>query len=170
MVKPTFNKSKYSIQDEYYTQAKDVELIVPHLNKDWKIWCPFDTEQSEFVKVLKAHNFQVCYSHIDIRGGDFFKLVNQFFDYDCIVSNPPYSIRNEILEILFEKKIKFALFISEQGIFESKRYDLFKNNKFEILVPRKRAKFNNPYGNWQTPPFKTNYYCSQVLKQQIIFE
>lgn len=165
----TFNKANYKVQDEYYTQRKDVDLIIPYLKKEWTIWCPFDKKDSEFVKALLENNFKVIYTHIQIGGGDFFKLIDKV-KFDCIVSNPPYSLKNEILSLLFARKIKFALFCNEQGMFEGIRYDLFKNNDFEMLIPRKRAKFNNPYGNQSSPPFKTNYYCSGVLPKKICWE
>lgn len=40
--------------DEWYTRPQDVELILPYLKKRGykKILCPFDKEDSAFVKVL----------------------------------------------------------------------------------------------------------------------
>lgn len=38
--------------DECYTPRYVVEEILPYIPKDKTIWCPFDTEASEFVKVL----------------------------------------------------------------------------------------------------------------------
>lgn len=41
--------------DEQYTPRKTVEMLLPHIQhlKDKTIWCPCDTEESEFVQVLK---------------------------------------------------------------------------------------------------------------------
>lgn len=38
--------------DECYTPRYVVEEILPYIPKDKTIWCPFDTESSELVKVL----------------------------------------------------------------------------------------------------------------------
>ena len=59
--------------DEYYTLEKSVEMIIPHLkSKGFKtIWCPFDTSESNFVKILKKE-FNVIHSHI-FTGEDFFE-------------------------------------------------------------------------------------------------
>ena len=59
--------------DEQYTPYYAVELIIPYIQhfKDKIIWCPCDTEESEFVKVLKENGFNVVNSHIDL-GQDFF--------------------------------------------------------------------------------------------------
>lgn len=45
---------KTSKTDEYYTPTYAVNVILPYISKFKHIWCPFDTEDSEFVKVLKA--------------------------------------------------------------------------------------------------------------------
>ena len=44
--------------------------IVKYLPKDKIIWCPFDKEDSEFVKVLTEQGYKVVYSHIE-NGQDF---------------------------------------------------------------------------------------------------
>ena len=40
--------------DEQYTPRYGVEVLLPHIQhlKDKIIWCPFDREDSQFVKVL----------------------------------------------------------------------------------------------------------------------
>lgn len=59
--------------DEYYTQKYEVDIIVPFLKKRGfkKIWCPFDTVNSEFVKTLGLSGFSVYNGHIS-SGHDFF--------------------------------------------------------------------------------------------------
>src|SRR4030065_2548426 len=53
--------------DEQYTPKYGVEVLLPHIQhlKDKIIWCPFDKEDSEFVKVLTENGFKVVYSHIE---------------------------------------------------------------------------------------------------------
>ena len=63
---------KTSKSDEYYTPAYAVQVIVPYLmDKGFKhIWCPFDKEHSEFVKILKEKGFNITFGHIE-TGQDF---------------------------------------------------------------------------------------------------
>lgn len=58
----------FSKNDEWYTPAYAVYPIIQFLKPESVIWCPFDTAESEFVKVLKKHNFKVIFSHI-LSGG-----------------------------------------------------------------------------------------------------
>ena len=52
------------------------------------IWCPFDKEESWFVKLISEKN-KVIYSHID-NGQDFYNY-EPTEHWDCIISNPPFS-------------------------------------------------------------------------------
>jgi len=60
----------YKKQDEYYTPAYLVEKIVPYLKKAniHRVLCPFDNEDSEFVRVLSQNGFVVDYS-TTLNGG-----------------------------------------------------------------------------------------------------
>ena len=55
--------------DECYTPDYGVTPILKYIPKDAKVWCPFDTAESEFVKQI-SQTHSVEYSHID-EGKDF---------------------------------------------------------------------------------------------------
>ena len=73
--------------DEWYTPLERVKTIEKYIPKDVTIWCPFDTEQSYFVKQLGGAR-TIVHSHIQ-DGRDFFTYTPSEH-FDCIVSNPPY--------------------------------------------------------------------------------
>ena len=50
--------------DEKYTPRYAVLPIIKYLSQKARVWCPFDTEHSEFVLALKEHKFKVVHSHI----------------------------------------------------------------------------------------------------------
>ena len=56
--------------DECYTPDYGVEPILKYIPEGATVWCPFDTEESEFVKQISKQN-EIVYSHI-ITGRDFF--------------------------------------------------------------------------------------------------
>lgn len=157
--------------DEYYSPENAVEMILPVLRKHRfkKIWCPFDTAESNFVKLL-SKEFEVIHGHI-ATGQDFFSYTTPPSDVECVISNPPFSKRDGIFKKLYEWNIPFALIMNMNGIFDSKkRYEIFKDRQVEFLVPKGRMKFFMPDGDSKNSPnFQSIYICSQMLDRQIVF-
>lgn len=90
------------------------------------IWCPFDTKESFYVKVLRENGCEVIYSHIydeDFRNqADFFEAINDLsFHPDYISSNPPYSKKTEVLETLFKSPYKFAMLLGWLGFSKAQK-------------------------------------------------
>ena len=161
---------KKGVTDEWYTPTSAVESILPLLPIGKRIWCPFDTEESNFVKTLRNNGYKVECSHI-IDGKDFFKYEPD--KWDIIVSNPPYSIRNEILRRAFEFEKPFALLMNTNGIFDSKiRWDMFSKNNFTLFYLKGRVNYMKEYGKKEksSPPFQSAYICSGLANKCIIFQ
>jgi hypothetical protein len=55
--------------DEIYTPAYAVKVLLPHLKPNSKILCPFDMAHSEYVKVLSNAGHLVYYPHLELGGG-----------------------------------------------------------------------------------------------------
>jgi len=156
--------------DEWYTPASAVYPIIKFLNKDVVIWCPFDTNESNFVKVLQDGGYTVVYSHIE-QGQDFFEYEPE--KWDILVSNPPYSIRNDILDKCFSFNKPFALLMNTNGLFDSKiRYDLFKQKDFTLFYLRGRVNYMKEYGliEKSSPPFQSAYICNNLFTEKIVFQ
>lgn len=155
-LKRSFNKN-----DELYTPKILVDIIIPYIPKDKVIWCPFDTDSSEFVLSLKENNFKVEYSHI-INGKDFFKYEPN--KWDIAVSNPPFSIKKEVFERLFSLKKPFAMIMNIMAINYQEIGNLFYENPIQMLIPDKKVSFD---GN--TSSFCSGYVCKDLLPKDLIF-
>ena len=159
--------------DEFYTPKYAVKPIIKYLKSKRfnTIWCPFDTNESWFVKLLKEEGFNVINSHIKTNQNFFEMTIPKC---DCIVSNPPYSIKGEVLSYLFKIKLPFAMLVGVVGLFESEiRFSMFESNEFEVLYFNKRVSYFKSYSDQKpllNPPFSSIYLCSKVLPKQVCFE
>lgn len=157
--------------DEFYTPLYAVKPIAKYIKQNSTIWCPFDTEDSIFVKYLCQQGHSVTATHIKY-GQDFF--TTQVPKCDYIISNPPYSIKGKVFERLFELDIPFAMLVGVVGLFESAhRFNMFASNNFEIMYFDKRIAYFKSYEEQKpslNPPFSSVYICHNILPKQIMFE
>ena len=157
--------------DNFFTPLYAIKPIIKYIKENSIIWCPFDTEESLFVKNFREQGFNVIATHID-NGQDFFKIEVPECNY--IISNPPYSLKTEVFERLFKINKPFAMLVGVVGLFESqKRFNMFKNNEFEIMYFNKRIAYFKDYKDEKpslNPPFSSVYLCHKMLPRQIIFE
>lgn len=108
-------------------------------------------------------------SHID-DGKDFFKYEPD--NYDVIVSNPPFSIKDQILRRLYELNKPFAILLPLNSLQGKNRYQYFKNG-IQLLSFDERIGYHN-CDNMTKPiegsPFATAYFCRDVLPKDLIVE
>jgi hypothetical protein len=145
--------------DEYYTPKYIVEILVPFMkNKGFKtIWCPCDKEWSEYVKVFKLEGFNVIHSHID-NGQDFLNY-EPIEQYDVIITNPPFSIKNKIFERCIELNKPFCLLMSATSIQSASFVKIISKAKdFNIMMFDKRISYSG-----DRPPFPSWYYASGLF-------
>lgn len=161
--------------DEQYTPKYGVDILLPHIShlKDKIIWCPFDKEDSQFVKVLKDDGFNVVYSHIDY-GQNFLNYEPE--QWDIIISNPPYTNKRVYFERCLDLKKPFALLlplnILSDSVINTTMRERGREEEFQLLIPNKRMRFyNNLTGQTgNQPTFKASYFGVNIFKQQIILQ
>ena len=160
-----------SKNDEFYTPEYAVRPILKYLKRGDRIWCPFDTDKSNFVGMIREHGSEVVCGHID-TGSDFF--AESAPECDAVVSNPPYSMKYQVFERLFSLKLPFAMLVGVVGLFESqRRFELFRDNEFEIMYLSRRVAYLRDYGDKKPsmhPPFSSVYVCQGILPDRIVFE
>lgn len=153
--------------DECMTPDYGVKPIIKYLPKDKIIWCPFDKENSEFVKQLTEAGFQVTYSHID-NGQDFFTYEPE--KWDIIVSNPPFTGKRQIFERALSFNKPFALIMSNTWLNDSAPKQLFKDKQLQLLMFEERMKFLNNGIVQNKITFSSSYFCYNILPKDIIME
>ena len=153
----SFNK-----KDEYYTPAIMVYPIIEYLKPGTTIWCPFDTEKSEFVKVFTQEGLNVIHSHI-WEGKDFFEY-ELTEPYDYVISNPPFTRKLDVLRRLYKLDKPFAMILGLPILNYHEIGEFFLDKNLELLIFDKKVSFD---GN--TASFNCSYFCNRILPKGIIF-
>lgn len=153
--------------DECYTPRYVVETIKPYLPKDKVIWCPFDTEQSEFVKVMKDGGYNVVYSHI-ATGQDYYDYEPS--KWDIMLSNPPFTCKRNIFERALSFGKPFALLMSLTWLNDAAPKDLFMQKDLQLFMFRNRVKYLKQDGTTMDNKitFASAFYCWNFLPKQIV--
>lgn len=121
------------------------------------------------LSVIQTGGYNVVRSHIN-EGNDFFMYEPE--DYDVIVSNPPFSKKDKILERLYELNKPFAVLLPMNSLQGQSRYKLFKNG-IQLLSFDKRIAYHKPDSMDDTvgaSPFASAYFCKDVLPNDLILE
>jgi hypothetical protein len=114
--------------DECHTPDYAVIPIMEYIPKDAVVWCPFDTQDSRFVKEIAKTN-QVEFSHIN-NGQDFYKYEPK--TWDIIISNPPYTNKRKIFERCLAFNKPFALLMSNTWLNDSAPKQLFMQKDLQV--------------------------------------
>ena len=159
--------------DETYTPDYAVKPILKYIDKgnksQYTIWCPFDKEDSEYVKLISEAGHKVIFSHID-DGKNFFYYEPEE-PYDYIISNPPFSIKDDVLKRLYELNKPYAILLPLPALQGQKRFEYLKDT--QALIFDKRINF---FKDKETKEilkgvsFASIYVCKNFLPNDLIYE
>ena len=147
--------------DNYNTNGGEWKRIKEYIPKDKKIWAPFycDGQQKEHFKEM---GFDIIH-----EDEDFF----QNNKGECVIDNPPFSKKREVLERLKELEKPFIL-ILPSVMLGYKYFQEYFSQDLQMIIPKTRIKFtqlgkeNKNY----TPPYASFYYCYKMnLPKDLIF-
>lgn len=88
------------------------------------------------------------------------------------MSNPPYSIKDTIIERVYKLNKPFALLLPLNSLQGRKRYKCFKNG-VQLLSFDDRIGYHNAYSMDRTiesTPFASAYFCRNILPKDLIVE
>lgn len=153
--------------DECFTPDHVVAAIEPYLPKGKVIWCPFDLEDSAFVRVLRGTGHEVVFSHRDY-GQDYFLYEPN--EWDLMLSNPPFTGKRKIFERALSLGKPFGLLMSLTWLNDSAPKDLFAGRALELFLFRDRVRFLGRDGKELSDKitFASAFYCCDLLPRQII--
>ena len=155
--------------DHFNTPAYAVKPLLPYIKPRWTIWEPTDTTgDSEITRVLKDHGCTV----ISTSKTKFDFLTDEpDFKFDCIITNPPYTLKNDFIRrcIYHSRKnyARWALLLPLTALEGIERRKLFESvgQFLGIMVLDRRVEFTGK-SVW----FNTSWFCYGLLPGQLMFE
>lgn len=147
--------------DDYQTPPEAVYPLLEYLPVSWKIWeCA--SGKNNLVTAFKERGHEVVSSDI-LQGEEFDFLIHEEEEYDCIITNPPYSKKMEFLNRCYDLKKPFALLMPVSTLETRTRQEIFQKNGVQILFLGGRIKFETPdgkKGKQSSPQFETAWFTN----------
>lgn len=141
--------------DNLDTPKIALRYLLPYLKKDWIIWeCA--AGERKLAKCLMEQGLNVI--DTDIKDGKVDgRLGIDFLDerlgcvasnWDCIITNPPFSKKNEFLQRCYEYGKSFALLLPITALEGQKRQALYREHGLEVIFLPKRIDFTGKKAPW----------------------
>ena len=152
--------------DEWYTPVEVVRMMLsayPPKSGD-RVLMPFDTDKSNFVKVITQD-----YDPLAIYGINDFLTKDYEFDY--LITNPPYSNKDEVIARCIGIGKPCVLVLPIDALGGVQRHKLYSKTNISVYVPTKRIKFISENGERKKSP--ANHSVIMMInapKTEIIFE
>ena len=156
--------SKKGSSNDFQTPAFAIDPLLPYIKKEWMIWeCACG--KGNLIKAFISKGYKVFGTDI-INGVDFVNSNNTLFldnrNFDCIITNPPYSLKNEFLETAYEIGKPFAFLLPLTTLESKKRQSLFKKYGLEVILFNKRINFEIPSGKGKGSWFATAWFTHKL--------
>jgi hypothetical protein len=137
--------------DEIYTPDYALDSLIPYIKKEWIIW-------------ENAWGTGLLAKHLTLRG---YKVKKD--SGDVIITNPPYSKKEEFLKMGFESGKPFAYLLPLTALEGKKRGDLYRKYGIQLIIPNGRINFITPKkgkSSW----FATAWFCHGLnLPKDLMF-
>lgn len=148
MTNNTMPPKKNKSDDRYGTPSEALDILLPYIKKEWLIWeCACG--QGSIVDYLKKNGYRIFGTDLD---HDF--ILGKPLDCDCIVTNPPYSLKNHFIRRCYEIGKPFALLMPLTALESEDRQKYFRKYGIELIIPNRRIQYILPdgssrlHGNW----------------------
>lgn len=138
-MKPPLTGKKF---DDIQTPAYALKPLYPFLQGDWIIWeCA--QGKGNLSSALRQGGYTVASSDI-LTGEDFLTWEPRY--WDCIVTNPPYSLKQKFLARAYHLGKPFAFLLPLTTLETQERQAMFRVHGVEIVLFDRRVNFEIPPG------------------------
>ena len=150
--------------NELYTPYKAIEPLFEYLPKDKIYWECTDFGESKITAFLRDNGYMVVTTNKD----NFDFLVDTpDFEFDVILTNPPYTLKDDFIKKCYEYRKPFALLLPLTALEGVERGIMYREHGLEVLILDRRINFmKDKKSNW----FNTSWFCHHILPEKLIFK
>ncbi len=98
--------------------------------------------KGHLVDTLIKNNY-AAFGHDKDTGKDFLKMP-LYEPYDAIITNPPYSLKDDFLNMCYTLEVPFALLLPLSALEGQKRLEMYKKHGIQVCLLPKRVNFVPP--------------------------
>ncbi len=155
--------------DACQTPPYAIDPLLPYLTRGQIIWEPARGE-GHLVEAFYDAGFKEVVTSDMLTGENFFEY-EPVERWDCIITNPPYSLKFEWLERCYELGKPFALLVPVEMLGAGKAQELMQQHGFEIMLLSRRVDFKMPNAGWSGAgsQFPVMWLCWNLLPQPVVF-
>jgi hypothetical protein len=159
------NYAKEEKHDHFDTPGYAVKPLMRYIPPSWTVWEPTDTAGNSKITTLLRENGNTVIStgkaEIDFLYG------KPELHFDCVITNPPYSIKDDFIRRCIELGTPWALLLPVTALEGVNRRKLFSGlgSDFGVMVLDRRVEYTGG-SVW----FNTSWFCYGLLGRQLRFE
>jgi hypothetical protein len=155
--------------DACQTPGYAIDPLLPFILPAWKVWEPACGDGILVEALYDAGCSEKAVIGTDILTGQNF-LEFEPVGWDCIITNPPYSIKYDWLMRCYELGKPFALLLPVETLGARSAQELMKQYGFEILLLDSRVDFQMPRKGWEgSAQFPVLWMCWHMLPAPVMF-
>lgn len=140
--------------DDFMTPPVAIQPLLAFMRRRWIVWEPA-CGTGNLVEAFRANDFRCIGTDVK-TGHDFRTYAPDAFD--CIVTNPPFSLKGEFLERAYALGKPFAFLLPLTTFEGLKRQALFRQHGVEVILFDRRINFETPSGKGAGSWFATAWF------------
>lgn len=130
-------------RDDFQTPPAALLPLLPYLREKWLVWECAEGE-GQLSRAIERHGMRCIGTDIKRDPDyDFLRMTPLPF-FDCIITNPPFSIKDAFVSRCYQLGKPFALLLPITSLDSVDRRRMFAKSGLEIILPTGRYNFKTP--------------------------
>lgn len=148
---------KVGSSDNFFTPNYAIKPLEKYIPIKYKIWeCSSGT--GNIVNYFKERGYNIIGTDLNM-GEDF--LISERKDFGCIITNPPFSIKDKFLKKCFELNKPFAMLLPLTALEGKFRQSLYKKYGIQVILFDKRINYQG-HQNKNSCWFASAWFCYKL--------